>query len=95
MNGWAQNVVVDAVKFSWQAVTSCVPQGSVLGLVLFIIFISDLYEEIKCPLGESSDDTKLGVCVDLLEGRKALKGDQDRLHMWAKANSRRFNKVRC
>lgn len=47
------------------------------------------------PFRKFAEDAKLGRSIDLLKGRRALQRGLDRLAGWAKANSLRFNKVKC
>ena len=75
--------------------TSGVPQGSVLGPVLFNVFINELDEGIVFTLSNYVDDTKLGGVADTPESCTTIHQDQDRLESWAARNQVRFNRSKC
>ena len=58
-----QKVCIDGEYSEWARVTSGVPQGSVLGPILFIIFINDLDSNIISKLDKFADDSKLGRSI--------------------------------
>ena len=54
-----QRVVINGVHSDWAGVCSGVPQGSVMGPILFTIFINDLDDNLKSKILKFADDTKL------------------------------------
>ena len=79
----------------WRLVMSCVLQGSILGPVLFNIFINYFDDGIECTFNKFAEDTKLSAAVESLEGSEAIQGDLNKLERWARVNLMRFNVAKC
>lgn len=79
-------------KSGWQLVLSGSLQNSILGPILFNIIMNDLDDEVECKF---TDETKLGRNIKLLNSRKALQRDLDKLDQWTVSNCMAFNKVKC
>ena len=92
LQDYTQRVVVNGLMSRWRTVTSGVPQGSVLGPVLFNIFINDVNSQIKHKF---ADDIKLCGVIDTLKGRDAIQKDPYRLKQQAHVNLMRFSKSKC
>ena len=83
-----QTVVVEGHKSSFQWVKSGVPQGTVLGPILFVLYINDLLSTIKYSTGFSfADDTKLIGAISGLESVELLQEDLNTVIEWSKNNN--------
>ncbi|XP_058691655.1 triadin isoform X6 [Poecile atricapillus] len=91
----AQSVDVSGAMSKWRAVPSGVPQGSVLGLVLFNIFIGDIDSGFQCTLSEFTDDTQVCDAVNTLEGRNNTQRDLVRFERWAQLILMKFSNAKC
>ena len=95
LSGRKQRVVVEGEESSWRPVISGVSQGSVLGPILFLIYINDLENEIGSNILKFADDTKMFRRVESQEDRHQLQSDLNKLVKWAEKCQMLFNKDKC
>ena len=62
--GREQRVSINGVKPEWGLVFSGVPQESMLGPLLFLIYINDLDTGITSRISKFADDTKMGRVIE-------------------------------
>ena len=91
----SQRIVINGEESSWIKVTSGVPQGSVLGPVLFLVFINDLDSNIFSKILKFADDAKIVQEVHNVEGRDKLREDLSRLFKWSEEWQMNFNPDKC
>jgi ribonuclease P/MRP protein subunit RPP40 len=87
--------VLNGYSSDWVHVTSRVPQGSVLGPVLFVAYINDLDEGIKNKIWKFADDTKLMGKTTEPKGIEELQEDLARLISWSEKWQMVFNVDKC
>ena len=71
------------------------PQGSVLGPILFLIYINDLDEDVNCKISKFADDTKIVNRVISLSQQQELQNDLNTLGEWAVDSQMFFNVDKC
>ena len=90
-----QRVVINGEASDWVEVTSGVPQGSILGPLLFVIYINDLDSNIVNKLVKFADDAKLGGRVDDKRYIISIQEDLNRLVKWTEKWQMNFNLSKC
>ena len=90
-----QFVSINSASSSKVPVTSGVPQGSVLGPILFIYYINDMPDFIDCAMKIFADDTKVYSNVSTPELKEKLQACIDRLNEWTEIWLLRFNTTKC
>ena len=90
-----QRVVVDGEVSNWKSVLSGVPQGSVLGPILFLIYINDLDDDITSKVLKFADDTKVFRKIKSDTDRQQLQDDLNKLTEWSEKWQMLFNYGKC
>ena len=90
-----QCVQVSGTRSSWISVTSDVPQGRVLGPLLFLIYINDIVHNLNSKIKLFADDAVLYSEVSNVDDVSLFQQDLDTLSRWAATWQMNFNLVKC
>ena len=93
--GRTQTVVLDGETSSTAPVTSGVPQGSVLGPCLFLLYINDLAESLESTVRLFADDTIAYLAIKNPGDASALQRDLDKLAAWEEKWQMEFHPDKC
>ena len=95
LDGRKQRVIINGEESPWKDVTSGIPQGSVVGPVLFVIFINDPPDVMKQSVQMFADDTKMWSKISNLQDCVYLQEDIDKLQEWSKNWLVAFTATKC
>ena len=93
--GRSQTVVLNGNNSDELPVSSGVPQGSVLGPILFLLYINDLPDSLQSQVCLFADDTAVYLTVEGQADSKKLQGDLNVLQDWEKEWDMEFNPSKC
>ena len=82
---------MDGEVSSWKSVLSGLPQGSVLGPILFLVYLDDLEEGVTGNILKFADDTKLFRKTKEIGDKQKLQDDIDKLVRWSEKWQMLFN----
>ena len=92
LNERKQRVILNGQFSTWKNVSAGVPQGSILGPLLFLIYINDLTEGLSTNAKLFADDTSLfSVIHDIQTSANNLNKDLERISNWATQWKMNFN----
>ena len=86
-----QRVIINGIQSDVELVTSGIPQGSVLGPTLFVVFINDLPDKIKTHVKIFADDTKIFNAIKTSDESSILQDDINQLVEWTQKWQLPFN----
>jgi hypothetical protein len=90
-----QRVVMGESVSTWCEIFSGVPQGSVLGPLLFLLFINDLPDQVKCECKLYADDSKLMSLANNKDDKSRLQNDINNIIEWTNKWLVKLNKQKC
>ncbi len=79
----------------WEPVVSGVPQGSILGPILFLLYVNDLPNVTQNTAKMFADDTKLYARIRDLENCQEIQNDLNNLSVWSRQWLLKFNADKC
>ena len=84
LSGRTQRVTIDGVSSSWRRITAGVPQGSVLGPLLFLVYINDIVDQISSDCFLFTDDSLLlDEVTSPTQSAVKLNSDLTSISIWA------------